>query len=168
MHIGRIVTCVAAAGLGLCMFTTPQARADEWNQKTIFTFNQPVEIPGQVLQPGTYVFKLVDSQSDRNIVEVFDKNETHLYGTFLAIPNYHLQPAGRTIITFKERAAGAPEAVRAWFYPGEKAGDEFIYSAAEARTIAAATGEGVLSQPEVERISPEGESSPANKATPNK
>lgn len=136
---------LACAGLALAML--PSAKADEWNQKTIFTFNAPVEIPGQVLNPGTYVFKLADSQSDRNIVQVFNKNETHLYGTFLAIPDYHLQPRGKPIITFEERAAGAPEAVRAWFYPGDNYGHEFVYPKARAMALAKVNNEPVPSMP---------------------
>src|SRR5271157_4767708 len=104
--------------LGVLFGMVVRANADERNQKTIFTFSGPVEIPGQVLDPGTYVFKLMDSPSDRNIVQVFNKDENHLYGTFLAVPDYRLKPAGKSIITFEERAADAPEAVRAWFYPG--------------------------------------------------
>ena len=147
MHIGRIVTYIGAGILGLCMLTPPKARADDWNQKTIFTFQQPVEIPGRVLEPGTYVFKLADSQSDRNIVEVWNKNENHLYGTFLAIPNYRLRPAGRSIITFEERAAGAPEAVRAWFYPGENYGHEFVYPKTRAIALAQANRYSVPAMP---------------------
>ncbi len=100
---------------------------DEWDQKTIFTFNGPVEIPGQVLSAGTYVFKLADSSSDRNVVQVLGKDEKHLYGTFLSIPDQRLRPAGKPIITFDERAAGSPEAVRAWFYPGDDFGHQFVY-----------------------------------------
>ena len=148
MHIGRIVTYLGAAVLGLSMLTPPQARADEWNQKTVFTFQQPVEIPGHVLEPGTYVFKLVDSQSDRNIVEVYDQNEQHLYGTFLAIPNYRLQPTGKPIITFSERAAGSPEAVRAWFYPGENYGHVFVYPKGKARELAKANKHNVVAMAE--------------------
>src|SRR5579872_6094684 len=105
------------AGVGMLGAMLPHAKADEWNQKTVFTFSGPVEIPGRVLQPGTYVFKLADSLSDRNIVEVYNKDENHLYGIFLAIPDYHLKLADKPIITFEERAAGAPQAVKAWFYP---------------------------------------------------
>src|SRR5271167_4642707 len=100
----------AVAVLGSLM---PVAMADDWDQKTTFTFSGPVEIPGQVLPAGTYVFKLADSSSDRNIVQVFNRDENHLYGTFLAIPDYRLQPADKTIITtFEERPAGSPEAVK--------------------------------------------------------
>src|ERR1700678_1177429 len=96
--------------MGLLGAMMPAVRADDWNQRTVMTFSGPVEIPGQVLLPGTYVFKLMDSQSDRNIVEVFNKRENHLYGIFLAIPDYRLKLPGngKPIITFEERAAGAP------------------------------------------------------------
>ena len=110
----KIITLVCLGVLGTAL---PQARADEWNQKTVFTFSAPVEIPGQVLLPGTYVFKLMDSQSDRHIVQVFNKNENHCYGTFLAIPDYRLKPAGKPIITFEERATGSPEAIPSYFRP---------------------------------------------------
>jgi LPXTG-motif cell wall-anchored protein len=135
-------TCVGLIGM-----MAPHAKADEWNEKTIFTFHAPVEIPGQVLAPGTYVFKLADSLSDRDIVQVFNKNQNHLYGTFLAIPDYRLRLTGKPIITFEERAAGAPEAVRAWFYPGENYGHEFVYPKVKAVELAKANNQPVPSMP---------------------
>ena len=96
--------------LGVLSGMVVRANADTWDQKTIFTFSGPVEIPGQVLDAGTYVFKLADSGSDRNIVQVFNKNENRLYGTFLTVPDYRLKPAGKTIITFDERPSGSSEA----------------------------------------------------------
>jgi hypothetical protein len=140
----KIVTFVCLGVLGTVL---PQAKADVQDQKTVFTFSGPVEVPGQVLLPGTYVFKLVDSQSDRNIVQVFNKNENHLYGTFLTIPDYRLQPAGKPIITFEERAAGAPQAVRAWFYPGENYGHDFVYPKVKAVQLAKANNQPVASMP---------------------
>jgi LPXTG-motif cell wall-anchored protein len=139
------LTILAAAGAIALM--CPQARADEWNKKTIFTFNQPVEIPGIVLPAGTYVFKLADSIADRNIVQVFNKDENHLYGTFLAIPDYRMKTPDKPIITFEERAAGAPEAVRAWFYPGDNYGNEFVYPKARAVELAHVTHQAVPSMP---------------------
>ncbi len=140
----KIVTLVCLGVLGTAL---PQAKADEWNQKTVFTFSGPVEIPGQVLPPGAYVFKLMDSQSDRSIVQVFNKNENHLYGTFLTIPDYRLKPAGKPIITFEERATGSPEAVKAWFYPGENYGHDFVYPKVKAVELAKANNQPVASMP---------------------
>src|SRR6266851_6822666 len=96
---------ILLVGLGFLGGMVPRATADESDQKTIFTFSGPVEIPGQVLPAGTYVFKLADSQSDRDIVQVFSKDEEHLYGTFLAIPDRRLRSAGKAIITFEETPA---------------------------------------------------------------
>src|SRR5271168_198451 len=134
-------------GLGLLGGIVQRAAADDFDQKTVFTFSGPVEIPGQVLAAGTYVFKLADSTSDRNIVQVFNKDENHLYGTFLAIPDYRLQPADKTIITFEERPAGSPEAVKAWFYPGENFGHDFVYPKPKATALAKANNTPVPSMP---------------------
>src|SRR5256885_3335871 len=40
-------------------------RADNWNKVTKVTFNETVQVPGTVLQPGTYTFKLADRKSTR-------------------------------------------------------------------------------------------------------
>jgi hypothetical protein len=126
---------------------TPDARADEWNKKTTVRLSEPVEIPGQVLGAGTYVFKLLDSSSNRNIVQVFNRDENHLYATILAIPDYRLMPTGKTVITFEERAAGSPQAIRAWFYPGDNYGQEFVYPRTRAIELAKQTDQHVLSMP---------------------
>src|ERR1700733_15112474 len=116
----------------------PGAKADEWNQKTVFTVSGPVEIPGQILPAGTYVFKLHNSASSRHIVQVFNKLEDHIFGTFLAIPDYRLQPSSEPIINFHERAAGSPVAVKGWFYPGRTYGHEFVYPKTKAVALAQA------------------------------
>jgi hypothetical protein len=87
--------------LGICVFvlmvmTLPTAvMADEWNKATQLTFNEPVEVPGAVLTPGTYWFTLADSDSDRNIVDIWNADRTHLIRTILAIPDYRLKPTGK-------------------------------------------------------------------------
>src|SRR5438105_6603630 len=133
--------------------SAPVARADDWNRKTTITFSAPVEIPGVhlagwgVLPPGTYVFKILDSQSDRHIVQIFNKDQTTVYATILAIPNYRLQATDKTVMTFRERPAGQPEALRAWFDPGRNWGEEFVYPKAKAIELAKATNIPVLFTP---------------------
>src|SRR5450631_3773840 len=123
----------------------PAAMADDWDRKTVITFSGPVEIPGVhltgwgILPAGTYVFKILDSQSDRHIVQIFNQDETAIYATILAIPNYRLRATDKTVITFTERPAGEPEALRAWFYPGRQWGEEFVYPKARAMAIAKAS-----------------------------
>jgi LPXTG-motif cell wall-anchored protein len=141
-----IVFCVLVA----CAFLAPTATADEWNKRTTVTFNGPVEVPGvgaQVLPAGTYLFKLMDSPSDRNIVQIFNQDGTHLYTTILAIANYRLRVTDKTVMTFRERAEGQPEAIRAWFYPGENWGQEFVYPKLRAIELAKITQQPVLATP---------------------
>ena len=135
----------------VAMTFAPSVKADDWNKKTKVTFNQPVEIPGvgaQVLPAGTYVFKLLDSPSDRHIVQVFNEDMTHVYATILAIPNYRLRATDKTVMTFRERAAGQPQAIRAWFYPGRQWGDEFVYPRSRAIVLAKEINEPVLALPD--------------------
>ena len=111
------------------------AWADEWDKRTAVTFHEPVEVPGLqnhghgiVLPPGTYVMKLLDSASDRDIVQILNRNETQVYTTTITIPEYRMEPTGKTVIRFEERPEGSPEAIRDWFYPGDLRGEEFLYS----------------------------------------
>jgi hypothetical protein len=101
--------------------------ADTWNKKTIITISEPVQVPGAILQPGKYVMKLLDSQADRHIVQIYNEREDQLQTTILAIPNYRLQPTGKTEFQWWETPAGQPKAMRAWFYPGDNFGQEFAY-----------------------------------------
>ncbi len=140
-----ILPCAAA--LLFAVFAT-SGQADVWNKKTFVTFSGPVEIPGMVLKAGTYTFKLLDSPSTRNIVQIFNKDENHLYATILAIPDYRLKPTGKTVIRFAERPSGSPEAIQAWFYPGDNFGQEFVYPKHRAVELAKRTHQPVLSMPE--------------------
>ena len=138
----NLKTVAAISCLGLMTFV-PSAMADQWNKKTYLTVNEPIQVPGQVLQPGKYVMKLMDSPANRHIVQIFNEREDHLYTTILAIPNYRLQPTGKTEFGWWETPAGQPKALRAWFYPGDNFGQEFAYPKNEAVTLAATTNENV-------------------------
>jgi hypothetical protein len=124
---------------------SPAIKADEHDKKTTITFSVPVEIPAAhlkgwgVLPAGTYVFKLVESSSNRHIVQIYNKDETQIYATVLAIPNYRLKPTSKTVITFNEGIRDRPDAIRAWFYPGANWGEEFVYPKAKAVELAQVT-----------------------------
>jgi hypothetical protein len=114
--------------LGVLVLSAPLiAKADEWNKETIMTFNQPVEVPNMVLKAGTYEFRLLDSPSDRHVVQILNADGTHFYESVLAIPAYRFEPTDTTVVTFEERAEGAPKAIATWFYPGDNSGVEFVY-----------------------------------------
>lgn len=121
----------ALAVLGAVVFTagllTVHARADQWDKKTILTVNQPIQIRDTLLEPGQYVLKLYDSQSDRHTVQIFNRDQTHIINTVLAIPSERLEPADKSVFTFWETPPGSPKAMRDWFFPGDTIGQEFPY-----------------------------------------
>jgi hypothetical protein len=137
------VTLAALAGC-ISVVLAPSIQADDWNKKTNLTVTEAIQLPScctpdhtVTLQPGEYVMVLVDSLSDRHIVRVLDKNQEHVITTILAIPNYRLQPTGKTVFQYWEVPAGQPRALRAWFYPGDNFGQEFAYHKQTAVQIAA-------------------------------
>jgi len=143
LKVGAMIVCLA-----LVVFAfSGGAQAGEWNKITAMTFSAPFEVPGvgaQVLPAGTYIFKLVDHRSDRHVVQILNERQDHVFSTILAIPNFRMKATDKTVMTFSERAVGQPQAIRAWFYPGNRWGQEFVYSKKRAIELAKETNQPVL------------------------
>lgn len=134
-----IMSCLAFVGLAVML------QADPWNKKTELTVSETIEVPGATLTPGKYVVKLMDSQSNRHIVQFFNEREDKLLSTVLAIPNERMKPTGKTEFSFYEAPAGEPRSLRAWFYPGDTIGHEFAYPRQKAIELAKSSGQDVPS-----------------------
>ena len=111
----------------LCATLVPGVRASESDKRTIVTFSDSVEIPGQVLEPGTYVFKLLDSPSNRNIVQVWNGDEDQLLATIQTISDYKPHVDDKSIFYLGPLSSDSTLALQAWFYPGETSGRRFVY-----------------------------------------
>ena len=125
----------------------PRASADARDKKTILTINAPIQVPGKVLPPGEYVVKLLESSSNRHIVQILNRDQDFVHATILAIPNYRLNSSEKSHFALWEMPAGQPPALRAWFYPGDNFGQEFAYPKVVAIKIAQAADAAV---PEVD------------------
>ncbi len=117
----------------------PAAKADDYDKMTKITVNEPVRLPTMTLQPGNYSLRLLEATANRHVVQVRDENGKGI-GLILALPNYRLVPKGKTVLQYWETPAGQPKALRAWFFPGDNYGQEFIYPKSEASQIAGYTG----------------------------
>jgi len=104
----------------------PVVRADEWNQATLFTFSQPVQIPGHVLPAGTYLFEIVNN-FNHEIVRISSADRTNVIAVIQARPTSQKGLSGKASIVLAERAVSQPEAVVAWSYPGRSEGHQFLY-----------------------------------------
>jgi len=134
----------AFAVLTIATFIAVPARASEWDQATKVIFSSAVEVPGAILQPGTYWFVLANSNSNRDIVQIFSADRTKLYATLDTVPKERRQTTTETAFTFAERLADKPEAILTWFYPGNTIGHEFLYSQNEEKELASDTHDTIV------------------------
>jgi hypothetical protein len=141
MRPSRILYGVAALTLAL----SSPATATDVNRLTYVTFSGPVQVPGVTLPAGTYRFELADSVVDRSVLEISNQDGTKHYAMLLTMPIERLNASDEPIVLFKETARREPVAVQAWFYPGERAGQELVYPHDQAMRIAKATRQAVLS-----------------------
>jgi len=143
MKIARMILTIFTVTLFVVAFAAA-ARADTgFSKRTVVTFAQPIEIPGQILPSGTYTIELYQSFGNRHIVRIYNADRSKLIATVLAIPNQRLAPTEDNVMKFAERPGNSPDALKAWFYPGENGGQEFVYPKARAVEFAQATRESV-------------------------
>lgn len=126
---------LSLAFVGITAVSSASAQTN-LNQRTVLTFSQPVEVPGKVLPAGTYTFELNDSMANRHIVQIFDAAGTKIVALVLAVPSRRPVATGETVVSFAEVAAGQPQALRLWYYPGQTVGREMVYPKARAQQLA--------------------------------
>jgi hypothetical protein len=126
---------VAGLLIAFMLFFEIAAHADERDQATKLTFSGSIQIPGQVLPAGTYLFKIANPDTGRNIVQVFNAEGTVLYATLETMAAARPEPAGETVVTLAE-GSGGPDALVKWFYPGNVIGNEFLYSKQQQKELA--------------------------------
>ena len=175
MKILRLA-CGLAVAAGVLV--TAVLKADTYDKRTVFTFNRPISVPGVTLPAGKYMFRLVDTETSRKVVQVLDEHGKKPYAMLHAIPDIRRDESGTPEVRFMETAKGQPTAVKTWWYPNERIGYEFIYPKDQARRLAQAVVEPVLTTrqettkveetrtAELERLTPTEEKPVVAEATP--
>ena len=140
----RKVNVIAATLLCLAATGDPSGRHMEQKNQGNFQWTCSVACTSSKvglvsLAPGTYIFRLSDSQANRHLVQVTNQRGDHVYTTILAIPDYRLNATSKTVMYFSERPAGHPPAIKSWFYPGDNYGHRFVYPKVQAVQIAQET-----------------------------
>jgi len=91
----------------------PLLKASEWDKKTIITISRPVSVEGTILPAGRYVLRLLEWSAERDVVYVFNAEETRVIATVLAIPTYQPYPTGKSEFSFYKPTVG-PAALHTW------------------------------------------------------
>ena len=131
------------AVLAICLMAAP-ATAQPLDKRTVFTFSGPITLPGVTLPAGQYLFRLADPDSRSKVVQVLNADGTQPYGLFFTLLAERFEPASMPEVRFMETASGTPAAIKTWWYPGERTGYEFIYPKEQARRLATAASQPVL------------------------
>ena len=111
-HMKWVLGAICSTALLVGASAQPAA-AQNYERVTKLTFSAPVELPGKTLPAGTYTFRLVDSDSDRHVVNVFDANDEKHIHTVHAMTARRSDPSEVTVVTFRETAIDAPDRVAA-------------------------------------------------------
>ena len=137
----RVAVLFGGLLIALAFVAAPATHADEWDRMTRFSINQPFQVPNATLEPNTkYLMKLLDSPSERHVVQVFNEDQSRLLSMFIAISAEQMRPAEGTEFTFMEVAPGYAKPIQKWFYPGRTIVLKFIYPPQQLTDIAAHQG----------------------------
>ena len=140
----KILRLAFGLAVALGVLATGVLKADTYDKRTVFTFNRPISVPGVTLPAGKYMFRLVDTETSRKVVQVLDEHGRKPYAMLHTIPDIRRDASGSPEVRFMETAKGQPTAVQTWWYPNERIGYEFIYPKDQARRLAQAVVEPVL------------------------
>ena len=144
----KIAGTFLAVLFALVLFS-PTARADDFDQMTRLTFNQPIQIPGsRVLPAGTYWFALANHGNSPDAVVVYNADRSEVEAMLLTRPTYRTTHLGRTQVTFTDQSQNSPDALIKWFYPGTADGHDFIYSNRTQRSLDENVSHTVIVQPD--------------------
>ena len=128
IRVSQLVNFAAVAAFGAVSImgvSSLQAATMVGNEATV-TFDHPVELPGKVLPPGTYIFKTSDNDE---LVQVFSANQKQLFATVMAIPAD--RPAqdkdSDSFVQLNKTRADAPQEIEGIFVAGRTYGYQFVY-----------------------------------------
>jgi hypothetical protein len=132
------LSLIAAAVVAL-LVSRPAVAQSSWSERTLtvpvspmlkninlatrehaLEFDRPVDIPGIRLEPGVYVFRMMET----SVMQVTNINRSKVYAMFMVIPTRSL---ANTDVERVEFAIG-DEALRmvSWYFP-DTTGYEFLY-----------------------------------------
>jgi len=140
----------SACVFAVLAFTSTTAHAQTIDNRTFFTFSGPVTLPGVTLPAGKYLFRNPDTLGGRRVVQVLSEDGRQAHAQLLTIPVQRFDAPKEPEIRFMETAEGTPAAIKAWWYPGNTIGWEFIYPKEQALRLAKGAGAPVLTTTNVQ------------------
>jgi len=110
---------------------------------------EPLDVGGTILEPGTYLIRVLPSNADRDKVQITSEDRKTIYVTALTVP-HALAPREEVNTTFVYYPAGEgmPRALRTWFAKSPtvtEGGHDIVYPEARAQQLARMAASRVIS-----------------------
>jgi len=147
MNTRKAITFMIAFVVAFVLFFEVSAHADMSDQATQITFSQPVQIPGQVLPAGTNWFLLANISEQQDVVQIYNSDRSKLYATLETATIESQEATGHTVVKLAEQESSKPDALVAWFYPGETTGHEFLYPKDQEKQLSQDSQQTVVATP---------------------
>lgn len=141
--------------VGLCMtllgavFATQATAQSSRNETSLLNLTEQLDVGGRILEPGTYRLRIVRARQNRNLLQVWNADETKLFATLLTVPHQE-GPAGKQVpnsrYVYYPESADNIKTLRTWFAantPGS-GGHDIVYPRKRALELAALTDEPVV------------------------
>ncbi len=128
MQVRRIVHTLCGVVLLGVLATASTGAMLNARRTTHFTFRTAVALPGVTLQPGAYVFEVLNPDTSADMVRVMNRDRTKTYT--LQFTRFVHRPAWgemKSTIALGEAPAGTPQPIKTWFPENETTGREFLY-----------------------------------------
>jgi len=138
---------MAVSVIALLMSVAAFAQTPE---ASLLPINEPLDVGGTILQPGTYLIRVLPSNADRNKVQITSEDRKTLYATLLTVP-HALEPdeeVPNTVFVFYPAGEGMPRALRTWFAENPSAsqgGHDIVYEQSRAQQLARLSSSRVVS-----------------------
>lgn len=146
---------VTAIGTLLALGVSAAAFGQGLQTKSTLTVTDPVEVPGAILQPGTYVVKVVENTNNRNIVQFTDVAESKVFAAALCTPHVGAAQEPNTTYVYFPNHANGGKALRTWFAPNDRFGQDFVYPHERAVELARVINEPVPAYEATGPVTPE-------------
>jgi hypothetical protein len=148
----KLMTCLAlgtfATLLGVASAPVVNAQSDREN--STFTVAEPLDVGGFTLPAGTYLIRVVMLDSNRNMIQVSNVEQTKVFANVLATPHPiradEVVPSSRFV--YYATAPGQLKALRTWFARDTTNGQDIVYPKRRAMELAAAAKESVIAIPD--------------------
>ena len=146
----KLMTCLALGTFVALAAASAPAYAQSDRENSTFTVTEPVDVGTFTLQPGTYLIKVVLLESNRNLIQITNEDQTKVFASVLATPHAIVpnEAAPTSRYVYYAAAPGQRKALRTWYARDTTNGQDIIYTKQRAIEIAAVAREPVLAVPD--------------------